>query len=230
MTQILIDRPVKLWRKTPEYEKWTAKNPGTPGIKVKIGAPHFVDFGKNTEHSPDGKAYFLAQGAVRPEACNTWSSADQVYLLRLTPSIETINDPKAYEFFAGHDADGKPIWIHDFGMIKPLLEWNEQMGIVTAPYVPGLKRFLMCVTDGHGNTRSTYGPCHTCILESEKLTGPWKRVTYMREFGKQAYFVNFSSKFLRTCEINRKGRVADGFLAWPRHEGGGKYPQRSCPA
>ena len=26
---------------------------------------------------------------------------------------------------------------------------------------------------------------------------------------------------LRTCEINRKGRVADGFLAWPRHEGGG---------
>ena len=26
---------------------------------------------------------------------------------------------------------------------------------------------------------------------------------------------------LRTCEINRESRVADGFLAWPRREGGG---------
>ena len=30
---------------------------------VKIGAPHFLDFGKNMEHSPDGKAYLVAMGA-----------------------------------------------------------------------------------------------------------------------------------------------------------------------
>ena len=30
---------------------------------VKMGAPHFVDFGKNMEHSPDGKAYLLGMGA-----------------------------------------------------------------------------------------------------------------------------------------------------------------------
>ena len=30
---------------------------------VKMGAPHFVDFGKNMEHSPDGKAYLVGMGA-----------------------------------------------------------------------------------------------------------------------------------------------------------------------
>lgn len=30
---------------------------------VKMGAPHFVDFGKNLGHSPDGKAYVLGMGA-----------------------------------------------------------------------------------------------------------------------------------------------------------------------
>jgi hypothetical protein len=30
---------------------------------IKIGAPHFVDFGKNMEHSPDGFAYLTCHGA-----------------------------------------------------------------------------------------------------------------------------------------------------------------------
>ena len=32
---------------------------------VKMGAPHFVDFGKNMEYSPDGKAYLLGMGAEK---------------------------------------------------------------------------------------------------------------------------------------------------------------------
>ena len=36
---------------------------GKRGYPVKIGAPHFVDFGKNMEHSPDGKAYLVGHGA-----------------------------------------------------------------------------------------------------------------------------------------------------------------------
>ena len=30
--------------------------------KVKFGAPHWVDFGKDLEHSPDGRAYIVAHG------------------------------------------------------------------------------------------------------------------------------------------------------------------------
>ena len=172
---------------------------------VKMGAPHFVDFGKNMEHSPDGKAYLLGMGAEandpKPRYANlSWISGDQVYLSRVTPSIENINDIKKYEFFAGHDANGQPIWTSDFGRIKPLLDWNDHMGCVTATYNPALKKYLMCVTDGWPTT----GRMHSYILESDRLTGPWRMVVYMKNFGEQGYFLNFPSKFISP----------DGTTAW----------------
>jgi hypothetical protein len=32
---------------------------GKNGSKIKMGSPHFVDFGKNMQHSPDGKPLWL---------------------------------------------------------------------------------------------------------------------------------------------------------------------------
>jgi hypothetical protein len=57
----------------------------------------------------------------------------------------------------------------------------------------------MCVTDG-GNTSAKMS---TSILEADDLTGEWKLVTYLKDFGEQAYFVNFPSKF-----ISQDGRTA----------------------
>jgi hypothetical protein len=34
------------------------------------------------------------------------------------------------------------------------------------------------------------------ILESDHITGPWKLITYMKDFGEQAYFLNFPTKFI----------------------------------
>lgn len=66
------------------------------------------------------------------------------------------------------------------------------MGCVTVTYNAPLKRYFMAVTDG----RDTVSRMNTYILESECLTGDWKLVTYMKDFGEQAYFVNFPSKFI----------------------------------
>jgi len=185
---------------------------------VKMGAPHFVDFGQNMKYSPDGKAYLLGMGAVandskpRPcikpvtggfeiQSCDdkdfdhanlSWITADQIYLARVTPSPETINDLKSYEFFAGYDKAGKPLWTNDFKKIKPLIEWNNNMGCVTATYVSGLKKYLMCVTDGW----PTVSKMSSYILEADVITGPWRMVTYMKNLGEQAYFLNFPSKFI----------------------------------
>jgi hypothetical protein len=172
---------------------------------VKMGAPHFVDFGQNMEHSPDGKAYLLGMGAEdndpQPRFANLSAvSADQVYLARVTPSVENINDIKKYEFFAGHDKKGKPVWSGDFAQIKPLLDWNNNMGIVTVTYDAPLKKYLMCVTDGW----PTCAKMNSYILEADALTGPWRLVVYMKDFGEQAYFLNFPSKFIS----------ADGKTLW----------------
>lgn len=196
----------RTWMETPHTPaKPLFGETGMWGHPVRIGAPHFVDFGKDMEHSPDGKAYLVATGAElndpKPRFENlSWITGDQVYLLRVTPAPETINDPAAYEFFAGHDAQGRAVWTRDLSQSRPLLDWNNNMGCVTATYVAPLKKYLMFVTDG-GNTCARM---NTYVLEADALTGPWRLVTYLKHFGEQAYFVNLPSKFIS----------ADGRTAW----------------
>ena len=62
-------------------------------------------------------------------------------------------------------------WIRDFKKIKPLVEWNNHMGCVTATYAPGLKKYLMCVTDGW----PTVAKMTSYILESDvqPARGAW---------------------------------------------------------
>ena len=54
-----------------------------------------------------------------------------------------------------------------------------------------------------GNGWPTTAKMNSYILESDDITGPYKLVTYMRDFGEQAYFLNFPSKF-----ISEDGRTA----------------------
>ena len=169
-----------------------------------MGAPHVVDFGQEMEHSPDGKAYLVAAWRFRsrtqpPRSDLSWITGDEIYLARVKPSPRNMDNATKYEFFAGHDAKGKAIWTHDFSLIKPLLKWDNHMGSVTITYDAPLRKYLMAVTDG-GNTISKF---NTYLLESTEITGPWKLVTYMKDFGEQGYFVNFPSKF-----ISPDGRIA----------------------
>lgn len=187
------------------------------GGPVKFGAPHFVDFGKNLEHSPDGKAYLVGHGAVEADledrvANLSWITGDQVYLCRVRPSPETINDAAQYEYFGGRDEKGKAVWTSDFFRVKPLLEWDNNMGCVTITYNAPLKRFLMCVTDG----TNTVWKFNSYVLEAAEITGPWRLVAYLKDFGEQAYFVNFPSKFIggdgRTLWLCYAANFTNGWL------------------
>ena len=82
---------------------------------------------------------------------------------------------------------------------------HHYCGCVTITYNAPLKKYLMCVTDGW----PTNAKMSSYILESDNLTGPWKLVTYMKEFGEQGYFLNFPSKFISE----------DGKTAWLCYSG-----------
>lgn len=190
------------WTQTPcTPEKPLFGEPSFHGEPVKIGSPHFVDFGKNLANSPDGKAYLVAHGASdganRRFGYNSWITGDEIYLARVTPGISNMNDVAKYEFFTG---DRWQKWSKDFAKIKPVAAWRDHMGCVTMTYDAPLKKYLMCVTDG-GNTAGYY---NSYILESSSLTGPWKMVKYLEHFGEQGYFLNIPSKFIS----------ADGRTVW----------------
>jgi hypothetical protein len=159
--------------------------------RVKIGSPHFVDFGKDMAHSPDGRAYLVAHGASQSNVCNNWIQGDEIHLLRVDPSPKNMNDRGAYEFFAGHDAGGRALWTKGFSQIKPLMAWPGRLGCVTMTYNAQLRRYIVCITRGVRR-----GHHDTIILEAELPTGPWKLVHYLRKFGPEAYFVNIPSKFI----------------------------------
>ena len=204
------------FRTSTDYGRTWTDTPHTPasplfgepekvGGPVKLGVPHFVDFGRNMEHSPDGYAYLVCHGAVaddpQPRPANlSWITADRIYLARVKPSIQTINDRSAYEFYGGRSQGSKPIWVRDLARTEPLFEWNNRCGCVTATYNPALRKYLMCVTDG----RNTVSKFNTFVLEADAVTGPWRMVTFMRNFGEQGYFVHFPSKFI----------AAGGRIAW----------------
>ena len=208
----------KTWVETPN----TAANPifndpERPFLPTKIGAVHFVDFGKNMQYSPDGKAYLVAHGSINidptPKNANaSWITGDAIYLLRVTPSIENINDRRKYELFCGYDGKNEAKWSNNFTDIKPLVEWNNNCGCVTMTYNSVLKKYLMCVTTGV-TTVSRYD---TYILESDKIDGPFKLVSYMHNFGEQAYFVNIPTKFIQsdgnTMWMIYSSNYTNGFL------------------
>ncbi len=178
---------------------------GLEGRPVKIGAAHVVDFGRELEHSPDGKVYLVSHGASRgPEnrrfGYNSWITGDEIYLLCVSPGPESLNDPAAYEFYAGDDEDGRPIWSRDFSAIRPIVRWDDNMGCVTITYNAPLKKYLMCVTDG----TNTAGFFNSYLLEADRITGPYRMIKYWYHFGEQAYFLNVPSRFIS----------ADGRTMW----------------
>lgn len=228
------------FRTSKDYGKTWKDSPCTPEsplfgenpavAPVKIGAPHFVDFGKNMQYSPDGYAYLTAHGATDPKAWNGWIQGDQIYLIRVKPNEENMNNPKAYEFYGGKDQAGRSVWTKDFTKIKPLLEWPGYLGCVTVTYNPGLKKYLMCITRGHRNLPGNHR-YDTMILEASVLDGDWKLVKYLDRFGPVAYFVNIPSKFIsedgKTMWLsysanwqdkNMTGTPQGGFYSFSLHE------------
>lgn len=193
----------KTWTETPHnpfHPLFKEKLLYTRYSPTKIGAPHFVDFGKELEHSPDGKAYLVGHGAIDddplPRCGNTsWISGDAVYMVRVKPSIENMNDESKYEYFAGYEDEEsyEPIWSADLSDLKPLIEWNNMCGVVTMTYLPEDKKYIMTITNTPKTSTTRF---NTYMLESDNVTGPWKIITYMKDFGEQAYFVNIPSKFI----------------------------------
>jgi hypothetical protein len=164
---------------------------------IKVGSPRFVDFGQDLRHSPDGNAYVVAFGGLEGQGHLSWILGDAVYLGRVRPSPETLNDPAAWEWFGGGKTE---TWSHHLADAEPIFTWPRSIGQVSCTFLPALGRFLLFVTFA----RLEGSPTTSYVLESTSLTGGWSMVGFWPEFGPQAYFLNVPSKFV----------APDGRRAW----------------
>jgi len=169
--------------------------PDNHTYKVKFGAPHVVDLGQELEHRPAGDGepmmYIVGHGTSQSYSPSSWMQGSEVYMARVAPTVEAVEDRARWEFFAG---DGT--WVKgDVSQARPLVVWANRTGVTTMTYIPALKRYIMCIST------PTYSPYtekqfDTYFLESESITGPFSYVTYMSRFGPESYFVNIPSKFV----------------------------------
>ncbi|HEX8103754.1 MAG TPA: DUF4185 domain-containing protein [Solirubrobacteraceae bacterium] len=193
----------RTWRRGPH----TADDPLfgesiAGGARIRLGALHVVDFGRNMEHSPDGYAYLVGHGGTDPKGQNTWVNGDDVYLVRTRPSPETINDRSAYEYWTGTG------WSRALADLRPLLSWPGHLGSATITYDAPLRRYLMFMSRPSDGVDTT-AAYDTIVMEASELTGPYRMVHWLPRFGTQAYFVNAPSKFIS----------ADGRSMWLSYSG-----------
>jgi len=197
--------------------------PGGPS-RIKFGTPHFVDFGQELEHSPDGKAYIVAHGATSPSSTEMWMLGDQVYMARVTPTVAAMNDKSQWEFYAGgHGASAK--WVAgDVSQAAPLIEFTNHTGSTTMTYLPALKKYVVTICTAHNYPVMDGGHFDTWMLESDDVTGPWALVEYLQSFGPQVYFANFVSKFTAQ-QINATDRTLESMLMYSaNYDSGGGTP------
>jgi hypothetical protein len=157
-----------------------------------------VDLGKELDASPDGYAYLVAFGGLSGTGHVSWILGDAVFLARVEPSRETINDPSAWQWFGG--PTGRSSWVTALEDAVPILTWPRSVGQVSMTRWPAVGRYLMCITYG----RQQGAPTDSYILEAPEVVGPWRMVCYWPSFGPEAYFLNLPSRFLS----------ADGRRGW----------------
>jgi len=109
-----------------------------------MGVPRFVDFGRDLEHSPDGRAYLVGKGCTANDGVHcSFMTGDAMYLARTrTPlatwggNLSNLNAFEEWEFYAG----ASDAWAPTLAGSAPLLVWPTGMGGITMTFNPALKK------------------------------------------------------------------------------------------
>ncbi|MDH3663862.1 MAG: DUF4185 domain-containing protein, partial [Alphaproteobacteria bacterium] len=139
--------------------------------------PVFLQYGRDYAGARDDFVYIYA-----PEIQQTASLYPQVpgevALMRVPKTM--INIRSSYEFFAGMDADGEPIWAFDGSQRVPVFS-DPENGItqhISAVYNPGLDRYIL-TTEHSDHAEGNIG-----VYEGPTPWGPWATVHFSDSFGR----------------------------------------------
>jgi Domain of unknown function (DUF4185) len=137
---------------------WTFEEPG--GV---FADPALLQFGRDYHDARDGYVYGYSE-RVRNVA--------QTDIVMFRVPKDRLMDRTAYEFFAGFDGTGAPVWTSLINKMKPV--FSDPNGVawgVQVMYHPRLKRYLMTVRPEDNG--SAWG-----IFDAPEPWGPWTTVAY----------------------------------------------------
>ncbi|MDE5417404.1 hypothetical protein L3049_05230 [Labilibaculum sp. DW002] len=170
--------------------------------KAKFRTVHAVNFAKNNK-AEDGRIYLSAHGYSSGNGKNNWDKGDAIYLCRTDATVESITKAESYEFFTGHTKKGKPIWTKGVENAKPIVDWPNHLGSESITYFPKMDKYIL-MTCRLKESEENLPYNVTIFWEADEITGPYKLVHYMKDWGAQTYFPNITPQFIND----------DGTSAW----------------
>jgi hypothetical protein len=123
--------------------------PATGDTSDRVAYGGFVQFGKDNQSAIDGYVYTVAIKPTETVDVLFLHKPGEIILIRV-PSV-SMNNRKAYQFFAGLDTNGNPKWSTNAADKQPII--TDPSGVGTFPqivYVPELKRFVYTNQFGDG--------------------------------------------------------------------------------
>ncbi len=162
-----------------------------------IKPARFINFGRGYTGVPEhlaGFVYFYGTRQPAPDERTT-----DVYLGRVPQ--DRVTDRAAYEFFAGLDADGHPVWSPQIEEARPVFSDPQGAGSLTVVYHPVLKRYLG--TCFHG------GPGQLGVFDAPEPWGQWTTVAYYDSWGGMG-----AEGDGLTCSFPQKWMSPDGLTIW----------------
>lgn len=158
----------------------------------------FVQAGQDNTAAPDPHVYTIATAVMDPSSTHIVQRPGRIMLMRVpAQSIET---QTAYEFYAGIEASGQPIWSANHAAKVPIYE--DPAGVGPFPqmsFVPGLNRYVY--TNQHGDgTSSTAAKSLLTMAEAAHPWGPWEvfhRGVFFPQMERTVFQWNFAPKWFR---------------------------------
>ncbi|MHC4064873.1 MAG: DUF4185 domain-containing protein, partial [Planctomycetota bacterium] len=184
----------RLYRSTNHGAFWTKANWAFVKAEGLIN-PTFLQFGRDYADARDGYVYSYANH-LKDGTDLAIQQPGEIALMRVPKN--QVMDRNAYEFFAGTDAGGNPIWTSDLAERRPVFEDAKGVGWNTsASYNAGIGRYLL-ITEHAESFAGNIG-----IFDAPEPWGPWSTALYAESFGAPAidpntFFWNFSNKWLST--------------------------------
>jgi hypothetical protein len=217
------------WQAAP----WAFCSATDGAIQGSFCATGFVNFGRGNKGAPDGQVYLLGfanSKAYWGDGSEAGEETAATYLARV-PSNQVL-DLKAYNYFVGLDAGGRPLWSTEQQQMRPIFvdRNTSRSGCrgrchMTSPiedivYIPGIKRYIGVAQGNYVSQTSFYdaphpwGPWTTIAynnIDPASGTGGWARLGVKGGEGLGVHIVNaWTSK--------------DGLTLWMTYSSDGKAP------
>jgi CubicO group peptidase (beta-lactamase class C family) len=137
-------------------------------LTTGFGCPTFCNFAKNYAAARDEYVYIYSH-----DHHSAYNPADRMVMARVNKN--KITDRAGYEFFAGLDSEGQPIWTKDISKRKAVFTNPNRCWRSSVSYNSAIKRYLWCQIVPHQDKNKPKG---IAIYDAPQPWGPWTTTYY----------------------------------------------------